>query len=186
MMFFRALVAGLLGALLLLQVQHLHGHMHEHVHHGVSQAPLMLVPPPMAAEPRPTVLPAPPRSMVLPGSEPASRIATITEDTVLVDIERSTIDQLLARSSLGSQARIVPSFRSGRPAGFKLYCVRKGGLFAAIGLQNGDTLEAINGTPAWDLEHTSQILSPSSPSFVDLSLTRQGKPLRVVVLVHGT
>jgi type II secretory pathway component PulC len=43
-------------------------------------------------------------------------------------------------------ARFVPSIKDGKPNGFKLYAIRPQSIFGRIGLQNGDTIKAINGS----------------------------------------
>ena len=61
-------------------------------------------------------------------------------------IRRGLLDRLLADPmAVAKSARIVPAFTAGMPAGFKLYAIRAGSLFAALGLQNGDTVVTING-----------------------------------------
>jgi general secretion pathway protein C len=62
------------------------------------------------------------------------------------EIERSLVDQMLSNTtSLATAARFVPSIKDGRPNGFKLYAIRPSSIFGRIGLQNGDTIKAING-----------------------------------------
>ena len=61
-------------------------------------------------------------------------------------IERALVDKLLANTmSLATAARFLPSVKDGRPNGFKLYAIRPNSIFDKIGLQNGDTIKAING-----------------------------------------
>ena len=43
--------------------------------------------------------------------------------------------------------RVVPQLRDGKPIGFRLSGIRSDGPFAAIGLENGDLLLEVNGTP---------------------------------------
>jgi general secretion pathway protein C len=47
---------------------------------------------------------------------------------------------------LATSARFVPSIKDGKPNGFKLYAIRPQSIFGRIGLQNGDTIKAINGS----------------------------------------
>jgi general secretion pathway protein C len=62
------------------------------------------------------------------------------------EIDRPLIDKLLANTTmLATSARFVPSIKDGRPNGFKLYAIRPSSVFGKIGLQNGDTVKAING-----------------------------------------
>ncbi|HEX4460365.1 MAG TPA: type II secretion system protein GspC [Polyangia bacterium] len=62
-------------------------------------------------------------------------------------IQRSVVDGLLRNTAaLATSARFVPSIKDGKPNGFKLYAIRPQSIFGRIGLQNGDTIKAINGS----------------------------------------
>lgn len=62
------------------------------------------------------------------------------------EVDRPLVDKLLANTtSLATAARFVPSVKDGHPNGFKLYAIRPSSIFGKIGLQNGDTIKAING-----------------------------------------
>lgn len=54
----------------------------------------------------------------------------------------STLSDL---NKVATQARIVPSFKNGVANGFKLFSIRPGSLYSAIGIQNGDVITRING-----------------------------------------
>jgi general secretion pathway protein C len=62
-------------------------------------------------------------------------------------VERALVEKLLANTAmLATSARFVPSIKDGKPNGFKLYAIRPQSIFGRIGLQNGDTIKAINGS----------------------------------------
>lgn len=62
-------------------------------------------------------------------------------------VDRSLVEKLLSNTTmLATSARFVPSVKDGRPDGFKLYAIRPNSIFGKIGLQNGDTIKAINGS----------------------------------------
>ena len=62
-------------------------------------------------------------------------------------IQKSVVDGLLKNTAaLATSARFVPSIKDGKPNGFKLYAIRPQSIFGRIGLQNGDTIKAINGS----------------------------------------
>ncbi len=62
-------------------------------------------------------------------------------------VERSLVEKLLSNTAmLATSARFVPSIKDGKPNGFKLYAIRPQSIFGRIGLQNGDTIKAINGS----------------------------------------
>jgi general secretion pathway protein C len=62
-------------------------------------------------------------------------------------VERQLVEKLLANTTmLATAARFVPSIKDGKPNGFKLYAIRPQSIFGRIGMQNGDTIKAINGS----------------------------------------
>jgi general secretion pathway protein C len=62
-------------------------------------------------------------------------------------VDRSLVEKLLSNTTmLATAARFVPSIKDGKPNGFKLYAIRPQSIFGRIGLQNGDTIKAINGS----------------------------------------
>ena len=48
-------------------------------------------------------------------------------------------------SEVATKARIVPSFKNGKPNGFKLFSIKPGSIYSKIGLRNGDVIQSING-----------------------------------------
>jgi general secretion pathway protein C len=61
-------------------------------------------------------------------------------------VNRDLLDKVLGDTNLlARSARIVPNVVDGKPAGFKLYAIRPNSVYARIGLQNGDAIQAING-----------------------------------------
>lgn len=77
---------------------------------------------------------------------------------------------------LASQAAIVPFFKKGRPAGFRVYHIRKGSLYQKLGMKNGDVIRRINGyeftSPQKALEAYSNLLSAKNLS---VEILRKGK-----------
>lgn len=62
------------------------------------------------------------------------------------EIDRSVLDSTLGDlNKIATQARIVPSFENGVANGFKLFSIQPGSLYAAIGIENGDVIQRING-----------------------------------------
>jgi general secretion pathway protein C len=97
------------------------------------------------------------------------------------EIDRRALDTVLADgNALARSARIVPSIspRDGRPDGFKLYAIRPDSLYGAIGLQNGDTLAALNGqaldSPGRAFELYAKLRTASS---MQISILRRGNPM---------
>jgi general secretion pathway protein C len=96
-------------------------------------------------------------------------------------IERALVDKALANTAaLASMARLVPSVRDGKPNGFKVYAVRKGSLFDRLGMQNGDTLKAINNnemsTPDQALGLYTKL---RTASHLDLQVERRGETVNL-------
>ena len=173
-MLFRSLVLGLLAALVLVEIGHLHTHLHA-VPGGMYAPPTIV-----AVAAPPATNPLTPTSQPVPWTEPAA------DTHMVVDITRATVDHYLQSRPLATQARLVPSFRHDRTVGVKIYAVRPDSLFSVIGLRNGDTLETVNSqTVLGEHEyHAWQYALQNPPSFLDLGIMRDGKPIRIVVLIH--
>jgi len=117
----------------------------------------------------------------------ASRVKTATsessDDKVTktggdnYEITRAYIDETLDNlSKVATQARIVPSFKNGKPNGFKLFSIKPGSIYSKIGLQNGDVIQKINGyemnSPDKALEIYQKLKDASS---VSIDLQRRGQ-----------
>jgi general secretion pathway protein C len=92
-------------------------------------------------------------------------------------VDRSLVEKLLQNTTmLATSARFVPSIKDGKPNGFKLYAIRPNSIFGKIGLQNGDTIKAINGndmtTPDAALALYSKL---RSASHLSVSIDRRGE-----------
>jgi general secretion pathway protein C len=62
------------------------------------------------------------------------------------EIERNVLDSTLGDlNKVATQARIVPSFKNGVANGFKLFSIQPGSLYSAIGIENGDVVQRVNG-----------------------------------------
>lgn len=138
-----------------------------------------------SAAPPPT---APPTPAATPeGQNPeADLLAAVDKGVKRVsdtayDIDRGLVDKILGDPSVISrQARIVPSIKDGKANGFKMYAIRPNSVFAKIGLQNGDTIQSINGfdmsSPDKALEVYTKVRSASNLS---ISILRRGQPVQM-------
>lgn len=117
--------------------------------------------------------PAPPPPVVI--AAPSAPSTTRVVDVRRADLEATAADP--------RAARIVPAIRDGAPSGFKLYAIRPDSPLSLIGLQNGDTLRAINDTPLTSPEAALEVYRPL-PDHLDLDVERRGELLRILVLLH--
>jgi type II secretory pathway component PulC len=109
----------------------------------------------------------------------------VAPETRLVDISGQELDRLFTETEPTRAARIVPSLTNGRPSGVKLYAIRPGSLFAALGLRNGDTLVTVDDVDVMQPEAIEKLADlTTEASWIDLLVMRKGYPLRIVVLVH--
>src|SRR5207237_150223 len=61
-------------------------------------------------------------------------------------VAKKTIDEVLSDPArLATQARVTAWYKDGVAAGFRIFAVAPGSLFARIGLQNGDVIRRIGG-----------------------------------------
>jgi hypothetical protein len=104
-------------------------------------------------------------------------------ETVVVDIRRTELDRLIAADPTG-QARLVPSFRDGAPVGMKIYAIRPGSLFAALGFRAGDLVTSIDDRPVDASPPQPFLPLPDHATFVDITGRRDGRTLRIIVLLH--
>ncbi|MBK7829321.1 hypothetical protein [Nannocystis sp.] len=94
-----------------------------------------------------------PNPLAQPGADaaigPQSVVGSPSPITCAADrctVPRKTFEALLADpAELVKQARVVPYLQDGQTRGFKLFGIRVGSTFAAIGLKNGDRITAIGG-----------------------------------------
>jgi general secretion pathway protein C len=94
------------------------------------------------------------------------------------EVERGVIERLLADPlALSSSARVLPASH-GR--GFRIYGTRPGGLWGQLGVENGDTVVAVNGQRLGSLD---EVLALSrqvrSASHVTVGVDRRGQPVNL-------
>ncbi|CAN5185901.1 hypothetical protein BH11MYX1_BH11MYX1_05380 [soil metagenome] len=87
-------------------------------------------------------------TVILDRADPAivAAIASIKKiNDTTYEVPKTLLDSVLANPmAVMKGARVVPAVKDGKPSGFKLYAIRPGSLFEMLGLQNGDTLHAVN------------------------------------------
>jgi membrane-associated protease RseP (regulator of RpoE activity) len=94
-------------------------------------------------------------------------------------IARSVVDQVLANpGAIMNDARIVPSIHDGKASGFKLFAMRPGSLWAQLGLQNGDEIDAVNGNDVSDPQKTLDVYAKiKSAKELVVAIVRHGQPV---------
>jgi len=95
------------------------------------------------------------------------------------NIARAELDKSLANiNDVLTQARAIPHFENGQPAGYKLIQIVPGSVYDKIGLKNGDVLAGVNGEaitdPARAFELLNQLKSPTTTQ-LELSVKRDGQ-----------
>ncbi len=104
------------------------------------------------------------------------------------DVKRKYIDETLSNlNNVATQARIVPSFKNGVANGFKLFSIQPGSLYSAIGVENGDVIQRINGyeinSPDKALEVYQKL---RESSHITIEIERNGQTIRKEYNVTGT
>ncbi len=89
------------------------------------------------------VAPVPPPAS--PAASPQAGGITKTADN-RYDVKKEVMDSTLSNlNSVATQARIVPSFKNGVANGFKVFSIQPNSFYSAIGVENGDVIQKING-----------------------------------------
>ena len=100
---------------------------------------------------------------------------------------RAARDALLADPATPTSIRMVPHTEGGRPAGMRLYGIRRTSVAGALGFQNGDTILDVNGrsvaTPDAALEAYSELRDADR---LEVHLLRRGEPRTLVVTIVET
>lgn len=93
------------------------------------------------------------------------------------EVERSLVRDLVAGGAR-SGLRPVPVLENGEIKGIRLLGITPGSIAAALGLQNRDTLSAIDGAPIKNVQQLLDLYARlDQVTSVELSGTRAGKPL---------
>ena len=131
--------------------------------------------------------PPPPRPMVR-GAEEAEPGggASSTADGVkkLADnryeVKKKFIDETLSNlNNVATQARIVPSFKNGVANGFKLFSIQPGSLYSAIGVENGDVIQRINGFEMNSPDKALEVYQKLRDSqHISIEIDRNGQSIR--------
>lgn len=97
------------------------------------------------------------------------------------EVPEALVDSLLANPMAAAKgARFVPATKDGKPDGFKLYAIRPSSIFAALGLENGDTLNSVDGQDVSSADKALEVYTKlRNAKLVKLAITRRGKLLTI-------
>jgi hypothetical protein len=111
-----------------------------------------------------------------PAAPWSTRIKKLDEQNY--DVDRDLVRELVTGAAKPGGMRFLPKLDHGEVKGVRVYGVTAGSIPSALGLSNGDTLEAIDGAPLKDLNQLLELYARLDQlSAVELSGTRAGKPL---------
>lgn len=103
----------------------------------------------------------------------------IKVDDTHFEIPSVVIDAVMANPmSAAKGARVVPAMKNGAPEGFKLYAIRPSSPYARLGLQNGDTIKAINGHALTSVDKALEVYTKlRDAKTLEVELIRRGDPV---------
>jgi general secretion pathway protein C len=151
---------------------------------ALCQAMLFRTQPPVAAAPAAAAVAQPPPPPVNNGApalpaDIASKIQKVSDTEF--NIDRSVVDKILEnQAELMKSARIVPEQKDGKVVGVRMFGIRPDTLLGALGLQNGDRLETLNGfnmaSPEKALEAYARLRTASN---LNVKVNRRGAPVSI-------
>lgn len=123
----------------------------------------------------------PPKGPLVASKGPAKRVPggplISTEGAGKYTIDQGEIDNALNNlDRLYTEIRAVPNFVNGKVSGMKILSVKKGSVFAKLGLRRGDILQRINGIEL-DVRKGFEIFNQlKDQKSLTVDLIRQGSP----------
>lgn len=119
---------------------------------------------------------AAPAGAVSPAPPPAGGATQVGAGSFVIDqrVLNAALDNI---GQAMSDARLLPSVKDGRVEGFRVSEVKPSGVFAMVGIRNGDVLHKINDLPVDSPERAIQSLaSLKGQNRIKLDLVRDGQP----------
>ncbi|OFZ01493.1 MAG: hypothetical protein A2Z97_13550 [Bdellovibrionales bacterium GWB1_52_6] len=95
------------------------------------------------------------------------------------NVSRLEVDKALSNmNEILTQARAVPNFENGVPAGYKLFQIVPGSIYSKLGLQNGDVIAGVDGEPINDPGRAFELLGRlKTAARLELQVKRGGRVL---------
>ena len=122
----------------------------------------------------PVVAPATPAAPA--AARPAATVASTGAGSYVID-QRALTAALENPAQAMGDARLIPSQKDGKVEGFRASEVKPGGLFAMIGIKNGDILLRLNDFPMDAPDKALQsFIALKGQSRLKLDLVRDGQP----------
>jgi len=121
----------------------------------------------------------------VPGEKPGEQAVPAQQGTLASRVSPGSyvIDQRALNAALDNigqamtDARLLPNAKDGKVEGFRVSEVKPGGIFAMVGINNGDTLLSINDFALDSPEKAMQTLvSLKGQNRIKLDLIRDGRP----------
>lgn len=98
-------------------------------------------------------------------------------------IDRKEVDTMLAPDKFNTiltQARCVPNFDAGRPAGYRCFQIEPGSIYDKLGMKDNDVICGINGSPVNDPAAAFNMLtSLKSARNIELCINRNGQTMNM-------
>ncbi len=93
------------------------------------------------------------------------------------EVDRAMLDeQLTDLDNLVRQARVIPHYKRGKPAGFKVVGIRSNSIFRHLGLKSGDVLKSVGGEELTSINKALGLFEKLKTSDnLNLDLERRGK-----------
>ncbi len=93
------------------------------------------------------------------------------------NIPRNELDKYLSNiNDVLTQARAIPHFENGQPAGYKLIQIVQGSVYEKLGLKNGDILCGVNGESINDPARAFELMNQlKTASQLELCVKRDGR-----------
>jgi general secretion pathway protein C len=111
-------------------------------------------------------------------------VATVKQlNDTTYEVPRATVEAWTADPALViSGGRGIPMLDPGAPHGFKLYAIRPGSVYAALGFQDGDVVRAINGTEIGSGDDVRELIARSTRR-ISVDIFRRGQPIILNYLI---